>query len=317
MLQNLPPDASTPAPTATRHARLDHHGGRRDDDGRRCAGDGCCRERGRCLDGGGASSTAAHRRRHERLDDAGERRDPDDAGRPGRPDEDGRACEEKDRSNARRGPVPARSRSADGRRRSRPRQRRVDPSSGQWSVHLTMKARKDGIDGWNQLATRCFNRDATCPTGQIAIVLDGVVKSAPVVADADVQPGPDPDLRQLQRARGEEPRPRAALRRAAGAARAAGRADRVGHASGKDSLRAGLSPASSASPRRALHARLLPAARPRRARAACSMSGALLWSVDLLPRGDARAWRSPSPASPASSCRSASPSTPTSSTSSA
>ena len=58
---------------------------------------------------------------------------------------------------------------------------RVDPSSGQWSVHLTMKSGTVGIDGWNQLATRCFNRDATCPTGQIAIVLDSVVKSAPVV----------------------------------------------------------------------------------------------------------------------------------------
>ena len=58
---------------------------------------------------------------------------------------------------------------------------RVDPGSGQWSVHLTMKSGTVGIDGWNQLATRCFNRDATCPTGQIAIVLDSVVKSAPVV----------------------------------------------------------------------------------------------------------------------------------------
>ena len=58
---------------------------------------------------------------------------------------------------------------------------RVDPSSGQWSVHLTMKSGTVGIDGWNQLATRCFNRDATCPTGQIAIVLDSVVKSSPVV----------------------------------------------------------------------------------------------------------------------------------------
>ncbi len=58
---------------------------------------------------------------------------------------------------------------------------RLDPSSGQWSVHLTMKSGQSGIDGWNQLATRCFNRDQTCPTGQIAIVLDSVVKSAPVV----------------------------------------------------------------------------------------------------------------------------------------
>jgi preprotein translocase subunit SecD len=58
---------------------------------------------------------------------------------------------------------------------------RVDPGTGEWSVHLTMKSGTVGIDGWNQLATRCFNRDATCPTGQIAIVLDSVVQSAPVV----------------------------------------------------------------------------------------------------------------------------------------
>ncbi len=57
----------------------------------------------------------------------------------------------------------------------------IDTSTGQWSVHLTMKSGQVGIDGWNQLATRCFNRDATCPTAQIAIVLDSVVKSAPVV----------------------------------------------------------------------------------------------------------------------------------------
>jgi preprotein translocase subunit SecD len=41
-----------------------------------------------------------------------------------------------------------------------------------------------GEDIWNALATRCFNRDETCPTGQIAIALDGVVISAPVVQQA-------------------------------------------------------------------------------------------------------------------------------------
>jgi preprotein translocase subunit SecD len=57
----------------------------------------------------------------------------------------------------------------------------INPNTGEWTVHLTMKSGQTGIDGWNQLATRCYNRDATCPTGQIAIVLDSVVKSAPVV----------------------------------------------------------------------------------------------------------------------------------------
>ncbi len=50
-----------------RHARLDHHGGRGDDDGGECPGDGRCRKRGRCLDGGG------------RFDDGGGRFD--DGGR--------------------------------------------------------------------------------------------------------------------------------------------------------------------------------------------------------------------------------------------
>ncbi len=63
----------------------------------------------------------------------------------------------------------------------------INPNTGEWSVHLTMKSGTVGIDGWNQLATRCFNRDATCPTGQIAIVLDSIVKSAPVGADAHVR----------------------------------------------------------------------------------------------------------------------------------
>ena len=57
----------------------------------------------------------------------------------------------------------------------------LSPNSGTWSVGVTFKDGTVGIDGFNQLATRCYNRDQTCPTQQIAIVLDSVVKSAPVV----------------------------------------------------------------------------------------------------------------------------------------
>lgn len=57
-------------------------------------------------------------------------------------------------------------------------------SSGSWSVVVGLLDGSAGEDIWNALATRCFNRDESCPTGQIAIALDGVVISAPVVQQA-------------------------------------------------------------------------------------------------------------------------------------
>ena len=50
-----------------------------------------------------------------------------------------------------------------------------------WVVSLTMKAGEEGIDRFNALASRCFSGDPTCPTQQMAIVLDGNVESAPTV----------------------------------------------------------------------------------------------------------------------------------------
>jgi preprotein translocase subunit SecD len=41
----------------------------------------------------------------------------------------------------------------------------------------------EGEDLWNALTTLCYNRDELCPTGQVAIVLDGEVISAPVVQE--------------------------------------------------------------------------------------------------------------------------------------
>lgn len=46
-----------------------------------------------------------------------------------------------------------------------------------WFVGVTIKG--DSIDEFNDIAFRCFNRDASCPTGQLAIVLDSQVQSAP------------------------------------------------------------------------------------------------------------------------------------------
>lgn len=57
-------------------------------------------------------------------------------------------------------------------------------NNGNWSVVVGLLKGSAGEDIWNALATRCFNKDATCPTGQIAIALDGEVISAPVVQQA-------------------------------------------------------------------------------------------------------------------------------------
>ena len=51
--------------------------------------------------------------------------------------------------------------------------------NGQWSVGLEITGA--GIDAFNDVAGRCFSRDATCPTGRLAIVLDSQVVSAPEI----------------------------------------------------------------------------------------------------------------------------------------
>ena len=51
----------------------------------------------------------------------------------------------------------------------------------EWHVSLTMKAGEEGIDRFNALASRCYSGDPTCPSQQMAIVLDGNVESAPTV----------------------------------------------------------------------------------------------------------------------------------------
>lgn len=63
-----------------------------------------------------------------------------------------------------------------------------------WQVSLTIKAGADGIDKWNQQAQQCFNGDVSCPgrPGQIAIVLDGVVQSAPQIQPGNINSGFSP-----------------------------------------------------------------------------------------------------------------------------
>jgi preprotein translocase subunit SecD len=59
-------------------------------------------------------------------------------------------------------------------------------SSG-WEVNLQLKGGANGIDTWNKVTQECFTGDQTCPGigtnghGMVAIVLDSLVKSAPVI----------------------------------------------------------------------------------------------------------------------------------------
>ncbi|MEX2627369.1 MAG: protein translocase subunit SecD [Ilumatobacteraceae bacterium] len=54
----------------------------------------------------------------------------------------------------------------------------LEPQSG-WGVSVDLQG--EGEATWNLLASQCFNRSASCPSGQLAIVLDDVIQSAPVV----------------------------------------------------------------------------------------------------------------------------------------
>ncbi len=51
---------------------------------------------------------------------------------------------------------------------------------GRWLVSVDLVSGPQGIQPFNQLAGLCFGRDESCPTGQLGIVLDGTVISAPV-----------------------------------------------------------------------------------------------------------------------------------------
>jgi preprotein translocase subunit SecD len=61
---------------------------------------------------------------------------------------------------------------------------RAEIFTGSWVVTVGLRAGAEGEGAWNALTTLCFGRDESCPTGQIAIVLDGEVISAPVVQEA-------------------------------------------------------------------------------------------------------------------------------------
>jgi preprotein translocase subunit SecD len=57
----------------------------------------------------------------------------------------------------------------------------ADIVNGQWVVLANLRGGAGGEDLWNLIAGQCYSGSATCPTRQLAIVLDGEVISAPVV----------------------------------------------------------------------------------------------------------------------------------------
>ncbi len=54
-------------------------------------------------------------------------------------------------------------------------------SKGQWEIRPIFKDGADGIDKFNEAAAQCNPPSSTCPTGQIAVVLDNKVLTAPTI----------------------------------------------------------------------------------------------------------------------------------------
>lgn len=65
----------------------------------------------------------------------------------------------------------------------------ADIINGQWVVLANLRGGAGGEDLWNLIASQCYSASATCPTGQLAIVLDGEVISAPVVEEPSFSGG--------------------------------------------------------------------------------------------------------------------------------
>lgn len=61
----------------------------------------------------------------------------------------------------------------------------VDTVAEEWAVRLTFTP--EGIDSFNAFAPGCVANDPSCPTGQVAMVVDGVVLSAPEVIAASYE----------------------------------------------------------------------------------------------------------------------------------
>jgi hypothetical protein len=58
-------------------------------------------------------------------------------------------------------------------------------SDDQWGVSVSLKPGPAGEDVWNTIAAACFNADATCPSRQLAIEVNGFIVSAPSMQSAE------------------------------------------------------------------------------------------------------------------------------------
>jgi preprotein translocase subunit SecD len=52
-----------------------------------------------------------------------------------------------------------------------------------WAVKLVLRPGNDGIDTFNAVASLCYARTPTCPTGQLAVTVDSRVVSAPTIQE--------------------------------------------------------------------------------------------------------------------------------------
>ena len=191
--------------------------------------------------------------------------------------------------------------------------------NGQWVVDLKLKEGDKGLDAWNTWAAKCYGQEADCPTGGMAIVLDGTVIAAPVpqtpfFSDTNVQVSGGGNGFQKSEAKDlalvlqygglpVELKPQAA--------------QTVSATLGKDSLHAGLIAGFVGVLLVLLFMILYYRGLAIVVVVGLFLGGCLLWTSHLGACRRRRASPSPWPASPASSCRSASRSTPTSCTSSA
>jgi hypothetical protein len=64
----------------------------------------------------------------------------------------------------------------------------LDPSGEVWVVAPVFADDDSGIGALNALAGPCFEQSTECPTGQVAMVLDGEVVSAPTIQAESFEP---------------------------------------------------------------------------------------------------------------------------------
>ena len=58
-----------------------------------------------------------------------------------------------------------------------------------WGVTVDLRDGSQGRDIWNSIASQCFSRTESCPTGQLGIELDGTIQSAPTMNTSNFTTG--------------------------------------------------------------------------------------------------------------------------------